>query len=66
MKILEAGKKREWWAGKVGECNNCGTKVQVEAHDMVQEMFDRSDELASVECPNCKNRIWVYPSSPNA
>ncbi len=65
MKILKQGKQKEWWAGKVGACKNCGTEVQVEAGDKVNEQFDRNEPLASVTCPQCESLIWVYPASPD-
>ena len=37
MKIIENGNPElvdcKWWAGKIGQCNQCGCKVELEEHD---------------------------------
>jgi hypothetical protein len=68
MRIIKAGRRKEWWEGKVGTCKHCSTEVQLEVDDRVAEQSDRDGQLASVPCPNpsCKDQIWVYPKSPDA
>jgi hypothetical protein len=66
MKILKRGNNGEWWVGKIGACKTCHTEVQIEQGDKVGRTFDRDGDLASVECPNCKAAIWVYPASKSA
>jgi hypothetical protein len=63
MKIIKQGNKHQWWVGKVGTCNYCDTQVEIEETDKLSPQQDRDGVMASVDCPTCKQKIWVYPNS---
>lgn len=62
MKILLHGPsvKVEWWHNKVAKCDYCGTEVQLEKGDKVDDLRQyrpNNKRWAQIKCPVCPEKI---------
>lgn len=58
MKILKLPKS-PWWDKKKITCLSCGAQLQLEKDDKVKVSSDRDGTCIIVECPCCKNNVFV-------
>lgn len=60
MRIIQQGTKKPLVFR--GTCHKCGCVFEEDAPNLTVQQDQREGMMASVQCPQCHEKAWMYPA----